>query len=412
MSRRVVVTGMGAVTPVGNDVKTFWDGLVSGKNGIGPITKFDASGYKVKLAAEVRDFHPEDYMEKPMLRRTDLYCQYAMAATAQAMEDSGIAGKVAPERLGVYIGSGIGGMKTFIEECTKLNAGGPRKVSPLFIPKLIANIAAGNVAVRYHAQGPSLCVVTACATSAHCIGEAYRAIQRGDADAIITGGAEATINGLGIAGFTNCMALSKSQDPARASIPFDRERNGFVMGEGGAILILEEYEHALSRGAKVYAELCGYGNTNDAYHMTAPQPDGIGAARAIRAAVREAGVAPDAKLYINAHGTSTTLNDRTETLAFKRALGPQARTALVSSTKSMTGHMLGATGAAEAIAAVLALKTGVVPPTIGYRVPDPECDLDYVPNKARKAKLDFSLSTNLGFGGHNACLVFRKAQQQ
>ncbi len=411
MERRVVVTGMGAVTPLGNDVKTFWNGLISGKNGIGPITKFDASGYKVHLAAEVRDFHPEDYLEKPMLRKTDLYCQYAMAAAAEAMEDSGIEGRVSPDRLGVYVGSGIGGMKTFIEECTKLNAGGPRKVSPYFIPKLIANIAAGNIAVRYHAEGPSMCIVTACATSAHCVGEAYRLIKSGGADAVITGGAEATINGLAVAGFTNCMALSKASDPSRASIPFDRERSGFVMGEGGAILILEEYRHAVNRGANLYGEICGYGNTNDAYHMTAPQPDGIGAAKAVRLAVMEAGIPPDAKIYINAHGTGTPLNDKTETLAFKRALGPQARAALISSTKSMTGHMLGATGAAEAIACVLALKTGVIPPTIGYRVKDPECDLDYVPNRARMAKADYALSTSLGFGGHNACLAFRNPER-
>ena len=412
MNKRVVVTGMGAVTPVGNDMHTFWDSLVSGKCGIGPITKFDASGFKVKLAAEVKDFHPGDYMEKPMIHKTDLYCQYAMAAAAQAVEDSGIAGKVAPERFGVYVGSGIGGMKTFIEECTKINEYGPRKVSPFFIPKLIANIASGHIAIRFNAQGPSLCIVTACATSAHAVGEAYRALQRGDADAMITGGAEATINKLAVAGFTNCMALTETEDPLRASIPFDKERSGFVMGEGGAILILEEYEHAAARGAKIYAELCGYGNTNDAYHMTAPCPDGTGAANAIRIAVKEAGITPDAKLYINAHGTSTTLNDKTETLAFKKALGDQARTAMISSTKSMTGHMLGATGAAEAMAGILALRTGMIPPTIGYCEPDPDCDLDYVPNKARKAEADFALSTNLGFGGHNACLVFRKAEQR
>lgn len=411
MNKRVVVTGMGAVTPIGNDVDAFWDGLVSGKSGIGPITKFDASGFKVKLAAEVKDFHPADYMDKPMVRKSDLYCQYAMAAAVQAMKDSGIFGKVEPERLGVYVGSGIGGMKTFIEECTKLNENGPRRVSPFFIPKLISNIAAGNIAIRFNARGPSLSIVTACATSANAVGEAYRAIQRGDADAIITGGSEAAVNGLAIAGFTNCMALTETKDPLRASIPFDKERSGFVMGEGGAVLILEEYEHAAARGARIYAEICGYGNTNDAYHMTAPDPEGAGAANAIRIAVKEAGVSPDAKLYINAHGTSTSLNDKTETLAFKKALGDQAYSAMISSTKSMTGHMLGATGAAEAIACILSLNTGTVPPTIGYREPDPECDLDYTPNRARKAEADFALSTNLGFGGHNACLVFRKERQ-
>lgn len=409
MSRRVVITGLGAVTPIGNDVASFWDGLVSGKNGIGPITKFDTTDYKVKIAAEVKDFHPEDFMEKPLIHKTDLFCQYAMAAAAQAMDDSGIAGKVAPERLGVYVGSGIGGMATFIEECTKLNARGPKHVSPFFIPKLISNIAPGNIAIAHNARGPSMSIVTACSTSANSLGEAYRAIQYGSADAMIAGGAEAVINGLAVAGFTNCMALCTTNDPENASLPFDKRRSGFVMGEGGAVLILEEYEHAVSRGAKIYAEICGYGNTNDAYHMTAPQPEGEGAASAIRLAVKEAAVPADAKLYINAHGTGTTLNDKTETLAFKKALGEQARTALVSSTKSMTGHMLGATGAAEAIACILALRNGVVPPTINYREPDPECDLDCVPNTARRADFDFTLSTNLGFGGHNACLVFRRA---
>ena len=410
MNRKVVITGMGAVTPVGNSAPSFWQALVNGTCGVGPITRFDPAEHKVKLAAEVKNFYPEDTIEKSMLRKTDLYCQYAMAAAAEALEDSGIRGAVEPERLGVFVGSGIGGMQTFIEECTKLNNSGPRRVSPYFIPKLISNIAAGNIAIAQNAQGPSLCIVTACATSAHSIGEAYRVIQRGEADAVIAGGSEATINGLAVAGFANCMALTTSTDPARASIPFDKERNGFVMGEGGAILILEEYEHAVSRGAKVYAELCGYGNTNDAYHMTAPKPEGTGAANAVRIAAKEAGIGPDDRLYINAHGTSTELNDKTETAAFKLAFGKQAYRAFISSTKSMTGHMLGATGAAEAIAAVMALKTGIIPPTIGYREPDPECDLNYVPNTAQKAEIDFALSTNLGFGGHNACLVFRKAR--
>ncbi len=409
MSRRVVVTGMGAVTPLGNDVASFWQGLVSGKNGVDFITKFDTADYKVKIAAEVKDFHPEDYMAKPLIHKTDLFCQYAMAAAAQAMDDSGISGKIEPERLGVYLGSGIGGMSTFIEECTKLNERGPKHVSPFFIPKLISNIAPGNVAIAHNAKGPSMSIVTACSTSANAVGEAYRAVQYGAADAMIAGGAEAVINGLAVAGFTNCMALCTTNDPQNASMPFDKRRSGFVMGEGGAVLILEEYGHAVSRGAKVYGEICGYGNTNDAYHMTAPQPEGEGITTAIRLAVKEAGIPADAKLYINAHGTSTPLNDKTETLAFKRALGKQARTALVSSTKSMTGHMLGATGAAEAIACLLALQNGVVPPTIHYQEPDPECDLDYVPNTARRADLDYAISTNLGFGGHNACLVFRRA---
>lgn len=408
MSRRVVVTGMGAVTPVGNDVESFWKGLVSGKNGIDFITKFDTTDYKVKIAGEVKDFHPEDYSEKPLIRKMDLFCQYAMAAARQAMDDSGISGKIEPERLGIYFGSGIGGMSTFIEECTKLNERGPKHVSPFFIPKLISNIAAGNIAIAHNAKGPSMSIVTACSTSANSVGEAYRAVQYGAADAMIAGGSEAVINGLAIAGFTNLMALCTTNDPNNASMPFDKRRSGFVMGEGGAVLILEEYEHAVSRGAKIYGEICGYGNTNDAYHMTAPQPEGEGITNAIRLAVKEAAIPTDAKLYINAHGTSTVLNDKTETIAFKKALGEQARTALISSTKSMTGHMLGATGAAEAIACILALRDGIVPPTINYQEPDPECDLDYVPNTARKADLDYAISTNLGFGGHNACLAFRK----
>lgn len=408
MSRRVVITGMGAVTPLGNDVASFWEGLVSGKNGIDFITKFDTTDYKVKIAGEVKDFHPENYMEKTQIRKMDLFCQYAMVAAAQAMEDSGISGKIEPERLGVYVGSGIGGMSTFIEECTKLNERGPKHVSPFFIPKLISNIAPGHIAIAHQAKGPSMSIVTACSTSANAVGEAYRAIQNGAADAMIAGGAEAVINGLAVAGFTNCMALCTTNDPKNASMPFDKRRSGFVMGEGGAVLILEEYEHAVSRGAKIYGEICGYGNTNDAYHMTAPQPEGEGMTTAIRIAVKEAAIPADAKLYINAHGTSTPLNDKTETLAFKKALGEQAHTALISSSKSMTGHMLGATGAAEAIVCILALKNGIVPPTINYQEADPECDLDYVPNTARKADLDFAISTNLGFGGHNVCLAFRR----
>lgn len=406
---RVVITGLGAVTPVGNDVSAFWENLLNGKNGIGEITRFDTSDCKVKIAAELKDFYPVDYMEKSMVRKSDLYAQYAMAAAVQAMDDSGIDGKVDPERLGVYVGSGIGGMQTFIDECAVLQKSGPGRISPFFIPKLISNIAAGNVAIRFNAQGPSMSVVTACATSTNAIGEAYRAIQQGYADAMISGGSEATINPLAIGGFANCMALSTSNDPNTSSLPFDKRRDGFVMGEGGAVLILEEYEHAVNRGAKIYAEICGYGNTNDAYHMTAPQPEAIGATKAIQIAIRESGMTQDARLYINAHGTGTPLNDKTETLAFKNALGEQAYRALISSTKSMTGHMLGATGAAEAIVSILALQNGKVPPTINLLEPDPECDLDYVPNTAREAELDYAVSTNLGFGGHNACLVFKKA---
>ena len=409
--RRVVITGVGAVSPVGNTAEETWSSLIAGKSGIGPITHFDTSdpACKVKLAAEVKDFDPALYMEKGDIRKSDLYSQYAMAAAVQAMQDSGLEGNIDSQRLGVYVGSGIGGMDTFVDQCNTLEQKGMKRISPFFIPMMISNMAAGNIAIRFKAKGPSMCVTTACATSAHAIGEAFHTIRYGYADAMIAGGAEATINKLSIAGFTNCKALSTTEDPNRASIPFDKERNGFVMGEGGAILVLEEYEHAKARGAKIYAEIVGYGNTNDAYHMTAPEPNAEGSAKSIELAVKEAGMPADAVLYINAHGTSTPLNDKTETLAIKKALGEEvAHKAMVSSTKSMTGHMLGATGALEAMACAYALRDGIVPPTINYREPDPECDLDYVPNEARKADIEYAITTNLGFGGHNACLVLKK----
>lgn len=410
---RVVVTGIGAVTPIGNDAKTTWEGMKAGKNGVGFITRFDPEEFKVKVAAEVKDFDPTLYMEKKEVRKTDLYTQYALAAAAQALEDSGISGSVEPERLGVYVGSGIGGMTTFIDNTKKLLDGGPKKVSPFFIPSMIANIAAGTIAIKHNAQGPSMCVVTACATSTNTIGEAFHAIRYGYADAMIAGGAEATLNELAIAGFTNCMALSTVNDPERASIPFDKRRDGFVLGEGAGILILEEYEHAKARNARIYAEIVGYGNTNDAYHMTAPRPDGKGASTAIRLALEEAGFDKEKNsLYLNAHGTSTELNDKGETKAVKDALGEKAYDIYVSSTKSMTGHMLGAAGAVEAIASVMALKEDVIPPTIGYQEPDPECDLNYVPNQAVEAKVDFAASTSLGFGGHNGCLVFKRLEEK
>lgn len=409
--RRVVITGVGAVSPVGNTAEETWGSLIAGKSGIGPITHFDTSdpACKVKLAAEVKDFDPSLYMEKGDIRKSDLYSQYAMAAAVQAMQDSGLEGNIDSQRLGVYVGSGIGGMDTFVDQCNTLEQKGMKRISPFFIPMLISNMAAGNIAIRFKAKGPSMCVTTACATSAHAIGEAFHTIRYGYADAMIAGGAEATINKLAVAGFTNCKALTTEEDPNRASIPFDKERSGFVMGEGGAILVLEEYEHAKARGAKIYAEIVGYGNTNDAYHMTAPEPNAEGSAKSIELAVQEAGMPADAVLYINAHGTSTPLNDKTETLAIKKALGEEAaHKAMVSSTKSMTGHMLGATGALEAMACAYALRDGVVPPTINYREPDPECDLDYVPNEARKADIEYAITTNLGFGGHNACLVLKK----
>jgi len=408
--KRVVVTGLGCITPVGNDIPTFWSSIVAGKNGIGPITRFDTTDFKAKLAAEVKDFDPNLYMEKAEIRKSDLFAQYGIAAAYQAVQDSGILGKVAPERFGVYVGSGIGGIITFTEEVIKLHDRGPRRVSPLFIPTMIANMAAGNIAIKFKAQGPCVPVTTACATGSTAIGEAYRAIRGGYADAIISGGAEAAVGPTGVAGFINCMALSSSTDPDVASIPFDKRRNGFVMGEGAGILILEEYEHAKARGAKIYAEMCGYGSTCDAYHMTAPDPDANGAARAIMDAVKEAGMEGETKVYFNAHGTSTPLNDKSETVAIKKAFGDNAYKILISSTKSMTGHMLGATGGVEAIAAILAMKEGIVPPTIGLTEPDPDCDLDYVPLVARKADIKLALSENLGFGGHNACLAFKKCE--
>lgn len=410
--KRVVVTGLGAITPVGNDISTFWDSLTAGRCGIGMITRFDTTDFKVKVAAEVKNFDPALYMEKPDIRKTDLFAQYGIAAATQAMTDSEIEGKVDPRRLGVYFGSGIGGLHTLVTEDRKEMAGGPKKVSPHFIHMLISNMAAGRIAIKFNAQGPSLPVVTACATSTNEVGEAFRAIRYGYADAVIAGGAEATILPLAVAGFTNCMALSTKNDPLSCCLPFDRRRDGFVMGEGAGALVLEEYEHAVKRGAKIYAEICGYGNTNDAYHVTAPHPDATGGAEAIRLAVEEGGLKPEELLYINAHGTGTPLNDKAETKAIKLSLGEEAaRRAMISSTKSMTAHMLGAAGAVEAIASVMALHTGIVPPTIGYAEPDPECDLDYVPNTAREVHPQAALSVSLGFGGHNACVAFRKAER-
>ena len=407
--RRVVVTGMGAVTPLGNDVETFWKNIKAGVCGIDYITKFDTSDYKVKVAAEVRDFDPRLYMEKMDVLHSDLYTQFAIAAATQAVEESGITGTVPEERIGVYIGTGIGGIQTFMDEHTKLVEKGPRRVSPFFIPMMIANIASGEIAIRYQCKGPALPAVSACASGSNAIGEAMRLIRHGYTDAMITGGSEATVNALAAAGFQTMKALSFSEDPKQASLPFDIRREGFVMGEGAAVLVLEEYEHAKARGAKIYAELSGYGSTCDAYHMTAPHPEAEGGARAILDAWNETGIDTD-KVYINAHGTGTPMNDRGETLAIKKALGEdRARKILISSTKSMTGHMLGAAGAAEAVISVLALNEGIVPPTIGLKEPDPECDLDYVPNAARAADLDVVLSSSLGFGGHNAVLAFKKA---
>ena len=405
--RRVVVTGMGAITPVGNDIDTMWANMLAGVNGVEKITSFDTSDLKVHLAGTVKNFEPEKYIEKRELRKLDIYCQYAIAAAQQAVDDSGILGNINEERFGVYIGAGIGGLHSFVNNVTALNEGGPRKVSPFFIPMMIGNIATGNVAIRFKAKGVSLSVMSACATGTHSIGEAFHAIKDGYADAIIAGGTEAVIAPLTIAGFQNMKALSTNEDPETASRPFDKNRDGFVMGEGAGMLVLEEYEHAKARGAKIYAEFAGYGNTCDAHHVTAPDPEGAGLARAIKIAMAEAGTTDDDQLYINAHGTSTHLNDLTETMAFKSALGEKAYDANISSTKSMTGHMLGATGAIEAIVSVLTLRDGMIPPTIHLNEQDEELDLNYTPNKAVKRDVTVAASTNLGFGGHDACVVFK-----
>ena len=406
--RRVVVTGMGAITPVGNDIDTMWANMLAGVNGVEKITSFDTSDLKVHLAGTVKNFEPEKYIEKRELRKLDIYCQYAIAAAQQAVDDSGILGNINEERFGVYIGAGIGGLHSFVNNVTALNEGGPRKVSPFFIPMMIGNIATGNVAIRFNAKGVSLSVMSACATGTHSIGEAFHAIKDGYADAIIAGGTEAVIAPLTIAGFQNMKALSTNEDPETASRPFDKNRDGFVMGEGAGMLVLEEYEHAKARGAKIYAEFAGYGNTCDAHHVTAPDPEGAGLARAIKIAMAEAGTTDDDQLYINAHGTSTHLNDLTETMAFKSALGEKAYDANISSTKSMTGHMLGATGAIEAIVSVLTLRDGMIPPTNHLNEQDEELDLNYTPNKAVKRDVTVAASTNLGFGGHDACVVFKK----
>lgn len=408
-NRRVVVTGLGAVTPLGNNVKDTWDGLKNGKCGIAQITQFDTEKFKAKLAAEVKDFDPKEYLEVNEVLRTDRYAQLAVAAAKQAVDESGIEGNVEPERFAVMFGTGIGGIGTFEREHTKLMEKGPRRVSPLFIPMMIGNMAAGMIAIRHDCRGSAMPAVTACASGSNAIGEALRLIRHGYADAVITGGAESTITPSAVAGFVNMQALSTSQDPDAASLPFDKRRGGFVMGEGSVALILEEYEHAKMRGAKIYGEVCGYGSTCDAYHITAPHPDARGGAQAMMDAMREAGYTDEDKVYVNAHGTGTHMNDLIETIAIKKALGEEAAgNALVSSTKSMTGHMLGAAGAIEAMACLLALEEGIIPPTINLKEPDEECDLNYVPNKAVKADITLALSNSLGFGGHNACLAFRR----
>lgn len=407
--RRVVVTGMGTISPVGNSVSEAWDSLVSGRSGIGHITYFNTDSFKAKLDAEVKDFDPRRWMEKSEALRTDRNVQYAIAAADEAVRESGIQGAVDPERFAVYFGSGIGGISTISTEIRKLIERGPGRVSPYLIPMLIANMASGMIAIRYGCKGPALPAVTACASGSNAIGEAVRAIRHGYADAAITGGTEAAITEIGVAGFQNMQALSIASDPEAASLPFDRRRSGFVIGEGAAALVLEEYGRAKARGARIYGEITGYGSTCDAYHMTAPAPDAEGGKRAIEEALRESGWNDGERIYINAHGTGTPLNDKGETLAIKGALGEEnARKAMISSSKSMTGHMLGAAGAFEAIVALKTLETGIVTPTINLLENDPECDLDYVPLTARDADIDLALSSSLGFGGHNAVLAFRR----
>ena len=408
--KRVVITGLGAITPLGNNVEDFWKGIKDGKCGIDYITKFDTTDFKVKLAAEVKDYNPEDYFDRREARRLDKFSQYAMIASREAWKDSGLdKEKENMERVGVIIGSGIGGIETIETENRKCVEKGPDRVSPMYIPMGILNMATGNVAIDVGAKGESYAMVTACASGTHCIGESYRMIKHGYQDVIIAGGTEAGITPLGIAGFTNIKALTKSEDKTRASIPFDKERSGFVMGEGAGVVVLEELEHALKRGAKIYAEVVGYGATSDAYHITSPAPGGEGGARAMKLAMEDGNVKPEEITYINAHGTSTHLNDSSETQAIKTALGEEvAKKVMVSSTKGHTGHLLGAAGGVEAIVCAKAIEEGFVPATINYKVPDEECDLDIVPNEGRNREIEYAMSNSLGFGGHNSSLLLKK----
>ena len=406
---RVVITGMGAITPVGNDVQTFWESLKAGKCGIGPITKFDVTDYKVKLAAEVKDFDVTQYVDKREARRMDINCHFALAAAQQAVDQAGLKeGNFDPYRAGVIYGSGVGGLAIAEEEIPKLNAKGPGRVSPLCIPEMIANMAAAYISMRFGFKGENFCPVSACATANHSIGEAMRAIRHGYQDIVLCGGTENGIIPIALAGFSNMKALHTGDDPACASIPFDARRSGFVMGEGAGCLVLESLTHAQARGATILAEVAGYGASGDAYHITSPAPEGDAAARAIRGAIEDAGLTPADVDYINAHGTSTPLNEKYETIAIKKAFGDAAYKVKVSSTKSMTGHLLGGAAAVEAIACVMAIREGIIPPTIGYQEPDPECDLDITPNKAVEMPVNVAISNSLGFGGHNACILFKK----
>ena len=410
MERRVVITGLGAVTPIGNNTKDFWEGIKEGKCGIDEITRFDISNFKVKLAAELKDFNAEDYFDRKSAKRLDRFSQYAIVAAREAWNDSGLDKETEDmERVGIIIGSGIGGIGTTEEEHEKYMTKGPDRVSPMYIPMGIPNMATGNVAIDIGAKGESISMVTACASATHSIGESFRMIKHGYQDIVLAGGTEAGITPLGIAGFTNMKALSKAEDKTRASIPFDKERTGFVMGEGAGVIILEELEHAKKRGAKIYAEIVGYGATSDAYHITSPAPGGEGGARAMKIAMEEAKVNPEEITYINAHGTSTHLNDSFETQAIKTALGEEiAKKVMVSSTKGHTGHLLGAAGGIEAIVCAKAIEEGFVPATINYKVPDEECDLDVVPNEGRNVDVKYAISNSLGFGGHNSSILLKK----
>ena len=409
MKRRVVITGLGAITPIGNNVDEFWKGIKEGKCGIDEITEFDASNFKVKLAGEVKGFNAEEHFEKREAKRMDRFSQFAVVAAREAWKDSGLdKEKEDMYRVGVIVGSGIGGLGTIEKENRSLVEKGSDRVSPMYIPMAIGNMAAGNVTIDLGAKGESISMVTACASGTHCIGESFRMIKHGYQDIVIAGGTEASVTPSGIAGFTNIKALTQTTDKNRASIPFDKERSGFVMGEGAGIVILEEYEHAKARGAKIYAEIVGYGATSDAYHITSPAPGGEGGARAMKIAMKEAGVNPEEITYINAHGTSTHLNDSGETAAVKTAFGDAAKKVMMSSTKGNTGHLLGAAGGVEAVICAKAVQDNFVPPTINYKVPDEECDLDIVPNEGRNMEVKYAMSNSLGFGGHNATILLKK----
>lgn len=407
--RRVVITGIGAVTPVGNDAETSWKNILAGVSGIGPVTRVNADEYPAKVAAELKDFNIEDFVDRKEARKMDRFTHYAVAASLMAVKDADLEiNDQNADRIGVWIGSGIGGMETFEQQYENFQKRGYRRVSPFFVPMLIPDMATGQVSISLGARGFNSCTVTACATGTNSIGDAFKVIQRGDADVMVSGGAEAPITKMSFAGFCANTALSTNQDPLKASRPFDKNRDGFVMGEGAGIVVLEDLDHALARGAKIYAEIVGYGATGDAYHITAPAPEGEGGARAMKMALNDAGLNPNDIGYINAHGTSTDYNDKFETMAIKSVFGEHAYKLSISSTKSMTGHLLGAAGGIEAIFTALAIKEGILPPTINYETPDPDCDLDYVPNEARKQEIQAALSNSLGFGGHNATIALKK----